>query len=96
MAALAYLLPPLSGLVAYFASGSERVRWHGLQSVALGVVWPVGLFGAALVSPGLTQAVALVGGALWLALLVSAAVGRDPSLPVAGSTLRALAQEPPR
>ena len=96
MAALAYLLPPLSGLVAYFSSGSERVRWHGLQSVLVGVAWPVALFGAALLSPGVTQAVALLGTLVWLTFLLGAAVGRDPALPGAGSRLRALAQEPPR
>ena len=96
MAALAYLLPPLSGLVAYLSAGSERIRWHGLQSVLLGITWPVSLFGAALLSPGLTQVVGLVGAVAWLTLLASTAAGRDPALPGIGGPLRAWAQEPPR
>ena len=96
MAALAYVLPPLSGLVAYLSGGSERIRWHGLQSVLLGVIWPVALFGAALLTPGVTQIVWLIGAVAWLTLLLGAAVGRDPRLPAVGARLRAWAQDAPR
>jgi uncharacterized membrane protein len=96
VAALAYVLPPLSGLVAYLSSDSERIRWHGLQSVLLGVTWPVALFGAALLTPGVTQVVWVVGALAWLTLLVGAAVGRNPRLPGVGARLRAWAQDTPR
>ena len=96
VAALAYVLPPLSGLVAYLSSDSQRTRWHGLQSVLLGVAWPVALFGGALVSPGVTQVVWLVGALSWLTLLLGAAIGRDPRLPGVGTRLRALAEDAPR
>ena len=95
-AALAYLLPPLSGLVAYFTSGSDRIRWHGLQSILLGALWPVALFAAALFSPGATQVVAAVGAIAWIALLVGAGLGRDPTLPGVGGLLRGLARDSPR
>jgi hypothetical protein len=96
VAALAYLVPPLSGLVVYFAAGEERPRWHGLQSVLLGVAWPAALYTGSAVSPGLTQAAAACGVVVWLLFLVGAASGRDPRWPVAGRWLRALAAESPR
>jgi uncharacterized membrane protein len=95
-AALAYLLPPLTGLVAYFSSESERVRWHGLQSILLGSAWPVALFAGALLSPAVTQIVAVIGAIAWIALLVGAGLGRDPALPGVGGPLRELARDSPR
>jgi uncharacterized membrane protein len=96
VAGLAYLLPPLSGLVAYLAAGDDRIRWHGLQSVVLGVLWPAALYAGSAVSPGVTQAAAIGGIAVWLLFLVGAATGRDPRWPVAGQWLRVLAAESPR
>jgi uncharacterized membrane protein len=96
VAGLAYLLPPLSGLVAYLAAGDGRIRWHGLQSVLLGVVWPAALYAGSAVSPGITQTAAVCGLAVWLYFLVGAAAGRNPRWPVAGRWLRALAAESPR
>jgi uncharacterized membrane protein len=95
VAALAYLLPPLTGLVAYFRGGSPRVRFHGLQSVALGLVWPAALFACTYVTPGATQAGFAVGALAWLALLVTTALGRDPRLPGIGRVLWRVAAEDP-
>ncbi|MEA2446774.1 MAG: hypothetical protein QOK47_411, partial [Actinomycetota bacterium] len=44
MAALAYLLPPVTGLIAFLFAIDPRLRFHGLQSVALGAVWPVAIY----------------------------------------------------
>jgi uncharacterized membrane protein len=96
VAGLAYLLPPLSGLVAYLMAGTGRIRWHGLQSVVLGVVWPAALYAGSATSPGVTQAAAVGGLGVWLFFLVGAAAGRNPRWPVAGRWLRALAAESPR
>jgi hypothetical protein len=96
VAGLAYLLPPLTGLLAYFAGADERARFHGLQSVALGVAWPAAMYAGSWVTPGLTQAAWAAGAIAWLGLLVGAAAGRDPRLPWAGSRLRRLASSPPR
>jgi uncharacterized membrane protein len=96
VAALAYVLPPVSGLVAYFAASTVRVRWHGLQAVLLGLLWPAALYAGAAVTPGATQAVAALGTLVWLLFLVGSAVGRDPRWPVAGEWLRHLASSSPR
>lgn len=95
MAALAYVLLPVSGLVAYVKGSSERVRAHGLQAIALGVAWPAALYAASAASPGVTQATFAAGAALWLALLVGTAAGRDPFVPGLGRALRAAASAPP-
>jgi hypothetical protein len=96
VAALAYLVPPLSGLVVYFTARGARMRFHGLQSVLLGLLWPAALLGGSVITPGASQ-VAGVGGALaWLWFLVGAALGRDPRWPLAGSWLEAAASQPPR
>jgi uncharacterized membrane protein len=96
MAALAYLLPPLTGLVAYFGSSSARIRWHGLQSILLGLLWPVGLFVGGLATPGVTRAAGGLGAAAWLTFLIGAATGRDPRWPLVGRWLAAAAQQKPR
>jgi hypothetical protein len=96
VAALAYILPPLTGLAAYFGASSVRTRFHGLQSIVLGVLWPAALYGGSLITPGATQAAAALGGATWLWFVIGAATGRDPQWPLAGKWLRAAASEPPR
>ena len=96
MAALAYALPPVTGLVAYLGAASPRTRWHGLQAIVLGVVWPLALYAGTLVSPGVTQAAGALGGLTWAAFIAGAAAGRDPSWPVIGRALRALAEAAPR
>ncbi|MDQ3940794.1 MAG: hypothetical protein M3238_05525 [Actinomycetota bacterium] len=81
MATLAYLVPPVTGAIAYLGGATARVRFHGLQAVTLGLVWPVALYAGSWVSARVTQAVAIAGALLWLALLVATLVGRDPRLP---------------
>ena len=95
MAALAYLLPPLSGLFAYLKGHNERVRLHGLQSVALGVVWPAALFACTRISTVATQVAWVVGGLVWLGLLAATAAGRDPVVPPWRELLARAAAEPP-
>jgi uncharacterized membrane protein len=81
MATLAYIFPPISGLIAYLRGRTARVRFHGLQSVLLGLVWPVSLYLCSMISPGVTQIDFAVMGALWLIAIVGTLLGRDPGLP---------------
>ena len=87
MAALAYLAPPVSGAVAYFFGSQPRVRFHGLQSVAIGAVWPILLYAASLLSARVTQATFVLGLLVWIGAFVVAAIGRDLPLPVVGRAL---------
>jgi uncharacterized membrane protein len=96
MAAFAYVLLPVTGVVAYFGGRDRRARFHGLQAVTYGSLWPLFLYGASLVSPVVTQIVFAAGLALWLALLIGAARGRDPKIPVIGAHLERLADASPR
>jgi uncharacterized membrane protein len=77
MPALAYLLLPVSGMLAYFNGTSARMRFHGLQAIVLGAAWPAALYGGSAVSPAATRAVAVAGAAVWLLLIVTAALGFD-------------------
>ena len=81
MAALAYLLLPLTGTIALALARSARVRFHGAQAIVVGLVWAISLYGASLVSPGLTRAVWALGALVWLALLLATAAGKDPAVP---------------
>lgn len=94
MAALAYLVPPVSGLVAFLTAAEGRVRFHGLQSIALGTVWPAAIYLGSAVTPALTRIAFLVGALVWVLLLVSAAVGKDLGLPGLSDRLRAVASYP--
>jgi len=96
MAALAYLVPPVSGLIVYLVAASQRVRFHGLQSVALGLLWPLALLAGGLLSPAVTHLAAVTGMAAWLAFLTGAALGKDPRWPGLGRVLWSLAERPPR
>jgi uncharacterized membrane protein len=93
MAGLAYLLLPVTGLVAYFSGTTPRVRWHGLQAIVLGALWPALLYLAGTASDSLVLPVAAGGAAVWLLFLLAALVGRDPSLPWLGPKLRELATD---
>ena len=95
MAALAYLFPPLSGLIAYFKAATERGRFHGLQSSLFGLLWPLSLYAASAVTPGATQVAFFVGLTVWLLLLAVTAVGKDPCLPGTGKFLRRWTAVPP-
>ena len=95
MASLAYIFPPLSGLIAYFKSRSARGRFHGLQSALFGLLWPASLYACSAVTPGAAQVAFFVGAAVWLLLLVITALGKDPCLPKTGDVLRRWTAEPP-
>lgn len=88
MTALAYLFPPLSGLIAYAVGGSGRVRWHGLQSVIFGAVWPAAIYLASTAGPLGTRIAFALGLLLWIGLFLASAFGFDPYLP-GGRLLRA-------
>jgi uncharacterized membrane protein len=89
MAALAYLFPPLTGLLAYSLGRAERVRWHGLQSVAFGFAWPALIYVGSFAGPLVTRLVFALGALVWIGFLVTTAVGRDPRLP-GGRKLRSI------
>lgn len=84
MAALAYVLLPVTGMVAFFSQAQGRVRFHGAQAVAFGLVWSIALYGGSAISVKLTQLVFLLGALTWLGLIVITAIGRDVRLPVIG------------
>lgn len=87
MAALAYVLLPISGALAFLLTSSARVKGHGLQAIVIGTVWPSLLYGASAIAAALTWAVAVLGAVTWLGFLVLTATGRDPKLPVVGDWL---------
>lgn len=91
MAAFAYLLLPVTGLIAYLTGRDQRVRTHGLQAIVVGLVWPLCLYAAAF-GPAVAVQIAFgVGAVVWLGLLVLTMFGRNPLLPVIGGPLSALA-----
>jgi uncharacterized membrane protein len=90
VAALSYLVPPVSGLVAYLRGRSGRVRAHGLQAIVFGALWPAALYGGSALSAAATRAVFVVGVVVWVGMMISAALGRDVLLP----GLTRLAAEP--
>jgi hypothetical protein len=95
MAALAYVLLPLSGLIAYAVGSSPRMRLHGLQAIVFGAAWPATLFVASWISARATQVVFALGAVAWIALLVLTAAGRDPGLPGLRGLLERAAVSPP-
>jgi uncharacterized membrane protein len=95
MAALAYLLLPVTGLFAYAKGATQRLRFHGLQAIVFGTVWPAVLYICAYVGPGVTQAAFAVGAAIWIALMITAAIGRDLRIPLIGRVLERWAATAP-
>lgn len=93
MAAFAYVLLPVTGLLAYFSGRTPRARWHGLQAIVLGALWPALLYVAAALNESLVLPVAVGGAALWLLFLGATALGRDPALPWIGAKLKELATD---
>jgi len=91
MAALAYLLPPLSGLLLYSMGRNQRARFHGLQAVVFGFLWPAAIYVGSLAGPTGTRVVFALGALVWIALLGMTALGRDPRLP-GGRRLRSLSE----
>jgi uncharacterized membrane protein len=96
MAALAYVLLPVSGLIAYFNGSNARIRWHGLQAITIGVLWPAALYAASSFSVRAVQLVWALGAATWLAVMLAAAFGKDVCLPLLGKFLQKAAVESPR
>ncbi len=96
MAALAYLLLPVTGMIAYFAGDSARARFHGIQAVLLGVAWPVLIYAASWVSATATRMVFVAGVLLWLFLIAGTAAGRDPSVPGLARHIERWAADSPR
>lgn len=90
MAALAYLLLPVTGLVAYLSGRDPRTRFHGLQAITIGLLWPVALYAASIGPPIGVQVVFVVGFVTWAAFLVATLMGRDPRLPGLGHRLEVL------
>lgn len=91
MAALAYALLPVTGLIAFATAAQPRVRFHGLQAIALGLAWPLFLYAAGAVSALATQIVFGAGLLLWMGLLIATLLGRDPRLPGLARVLAATA-----
>jgi uncharacterized membrane protein len=95
MAGAAYILLPITGLFAYFKGGDARTRFHGLQAIALGFVWPLVLIACSKISPGAAQ-IAFGGGTLvWLAFVLFTFAGKDPRLPLLGKRLEEAAEGSP-
>ena len=88
MAGLAYLLLPVTGALAYFNGRKARTRFHGLQAVLLGILWPATLYAGSAVSPDATFIVAVAGAVIWIAFMLIALLGKDPRLPLVGKTLQ--------
>jgi uncharacterized membrane protein len=96
MAALAYLLLPISGLFAYFGSASPRVRFHGLQAVLVGFLWPAAIYAGSALSQTAALMAWVGGAAVWLGLMLTTAAGLDLRIPVVGRYLRRAATQGPR
>jgi uncharacterized membrane protein len=96
VAALAYLLLPVTGLVAYLKGTTSRVRFHGLQAIALGLAWPVALYACTYATPGVTQVCWAVGALVWLGFMIATALGTNPRIPLVGATLVRAARVDPR
>ena len=90
MAALAYLLLPMTGLLVYVTTRDRRTRWHALQAVVLGIAFPVALYLASLGPPALVQGVFVVGTVTWIGFFVATLIGRDPKIPGLGRHLELL------
>jgi uncharacterized membrane protein len=96
MAGTAYLLLPITGLLAYSTGRDERVRFHGLQAVTIGLVWPLAMIACSKITPGATQIAFALGAIVWLAFLVFTALGSNPKIPFVGRLLQRAAADDPR
>ena len=93
VAALSYLLLPITGLLALTLGSTPRVRFHGLQSIVFGLAWALALYGGAAAAPAATKLVFALGALVWLALMLATAAGKDPRLPGIGPVLRRATEE---
>ena len=85
MAALAYLLPPVTGMLAFFSWAGPRIRFHGAQAICFGLAWALLLYLSSAISATITQVVFALGVLLWLTLIGTTAIGRDLRLPLIGA-----------
>ena len=92
MAALSYLLLPISGLLALALGSEPRTRFHGLQAIVFGLLWALALYAGAATSPAVTKGVFAAGALGWLVLLIGTAAGKDPRLPGVGPVLHEAAK----
>jgi hypothetical protein len=67
---------------------------HGLQSILFGTVWPLALYGASEISPGVTKVVFAAGALVWAIFLIGTLVGRDPIVPGLRGTIERAAADP--
>lgn len=81
VAALAYVLLPLTGTCALLLARSARVRLHGAQAIVVGLGWGGALYGASLTSAAVTRVVWGIGALVWVGLLIGTALGKDPVVP---------------
>lgn len=95
-AGLAYLVLPVTGLIAYLMGAESRTRFHGLQAIALGLLWPVALYVAVLGPPVVVQVTFLAGVLVWLAFLFATLAGRNPRIPGTYRAFERLAAAPVR
>lgn len=92
MAAFAYVLLPITGLVAYMTGRDQRTRAHGLQAISIGLLWPACLYAAAFGPAVVVQVVFVIFTLVWLVLLLLTLFGRDVWFPIVGKRLVALAE----
>lgn len=96
VAAVAYILLPVSGLAAFLLGSEQRMRFHGLQAIVLGLVWAIVLYAASALSTTATRVTFVVGAGVWVLFMVLAALGSNPRLPLAASALERAAATDPR
>ena len=96
MAALAYLLLPVTGMIAYFGGGSARTRFHGIQAVLYGVAWPTLIYAASWIAETATRVAFVVGALVWVVLIVATAAGKDLSVPGLARHIERWAADSPR
>ncbi len=90
MAALAYVVLPVTGLIAFLAGRDTRTRFHGLQAITIGLAWPVALYASSVGPPVAVQVTFVVGALVWFLFLLTALVGKDLRLPGVGRYLELL------
>ena len=93
MAALSYLLLPITGLLALAWGSTPRIRFHGLQAILVGLLWALGLYAGAAATPAATKVVFVIGALVWFGLMLATAAGKDPRLPGIGRVLQRAAEE---
>jgi uncharacterized membrane protein len=93
VAALSYLLLPVTGLLAVALGGEPRTRFHGMQAIVVGLLWAIALYAGSALSPAATKVAFAAGALTWFLLMGATALGRDPKLPGLGSVLQSAARD---